>query len=154
MDPVVDSKEEDKSSGLGEENNKKRQRPNAGQTHHQQTLKHPQWTYLHLQYMTTASSKSWDSPAIDMLTLRQDLTRALNQFLGLTGTAIPVDILQVDGADAWIRVPRLDGSAVHEALSGWSGGRASSGAYRWLVKGKGDWLFRLTAGDGQDLFKD
>lgn len=58
-----------------------------------------------------------------------------------------------DDTEAWIRVPRLDGDAVQEALAGWSGGRDGV-RWKWVVKGRDDWLVRLGLdGDGQDLFR-
>ena len=65
----------------------------------------------------------------------------------MTGTAIPIDILKVEGRDVWVRVPREDGRAVVEAGSGWV-----NEAVTWRVKGKSEWLGGLVAGNGRDLF--
>lgn len=125
-------------------------RPNAAVVHHTATLRKPQWTYFHL----AAVSSSTDLPDLDILTFRQNLTTALNQFLGLTGAAIDVDILKFEIAEAWIRVPREDASAVHEAVSGWAGAKSAKGQYKWIVKGRDDWLVRLVSGDGMGLYKN
>lgn len=101
------------------------------------------FTYLHLSLVTTAQ----DSPPIDALTARTHLTSALQQFLGVTGIAIPIDILKVEGRDVWIRVPREDRRAVLEAVSGWANETVT-----WRVKGKSEWLSGLVAGNGSDLF--
>jgi ribonuclease P/MRP protein subunit POP8 len=76
------------------------------------------------------------------------LTSALNQFLGIYGTAVPVDILKCEGPNVWIRVPREDSSATTEALSGWIGKTEVA----WQIKASGTWLGGLSSGDGRDLF--
>lgn len=86
---------------------------------------------------------------MDILTARTYLTAALQQFLGMTGTAIPIDFLKVEGREVWVRVPREDGAAVVEAVSGWVGGESVG----WRVKGKGDWLGTVVAGTGKELFE-
>lgn len=50
----------------------------------------------------------------------------------------------------WIRVPREDDAAVVGALSLWVG---SDGAVSWRVRGKGEWLGAVGAGDGSHLFE-
>lgn len=122
---------------------------NRALVHHTATLRKPQWTYFHL----AALSFSTTLPALDILTFRQNFTSALTQFLGLTGSAIDVDIMKFEGSEAWIRVHRDDASAVHEAISGWVGAKTNGGQYKWRVKGRDEWLPRLVNGDGMDLFK-
>jgi len=117
--------------------------------HHTATLRKPQWTYFHLAAVSSTS----EPLQLDILILRQNLTNALNQFLGLTGAAIDIDILKFEKSDAWIRVHREDASAVQEAISGWAGAKTSTGQYKWIIKGKDEWLVRLLNGDGMDLFK-
>ncbi|KAL8843145.1 MAG: hypothetical protein Q9170_000275 [Blastenia crenularia] len=56
------------------------------------------------------------TPPIDILTARTFLTAALQQYLGLAGTAIAIDFLKVEGSDVWVRVPREDGAAVVGAI--------------------------------------
>ena len=50
----------------------------------------------------------------------------------------------------WIRVPREDAAAVVGALSQWVG---KDGGVSWMVKGKGEWLGVVAAGDGHNLFQ-
>ncbi|RJE20017.1 hypothetical protein PHISCL_07646 [Aspergillus sclerotialis] len=98
--------------------------------------------------------------ALDDLTARTFLTSALSQFLGLTGTAIPIDILKISEGQpqnqntVWIRVPREDASAVVAALSSWVGGSKASGGGNaaWRICAKGNFLGALVAGSGADLF--
>lgn len=134
---------------LRHDRSEKSSRPNAAVIHHTSTLRKPQWTYFHL----VAVSSSADLPDLDILTFRQNLTTALNQFLGLTGAAIDVDILKFEGAGAWIRVPREDANAVHEAVSSWVGTKSAKGQHKWIVRGRDDWLVRLVSGDGMALYK-
>ena len=86
--------------------------------------------------------------AIDTITARLHLMAALEQFLGVTGTAIPTDILKVDGREVLIRVPREDASFVIGALSGWTGNGVA-----WRVRRSGIWLQGVVRGNGQDLFE-
>lgn len=107
------------------------------------------WTYFHLTLISTASLASTSNAlTTDILTARTYLTSALQQFLGLTGTAIPIDFLKVQGTDVWIRVPREDGAVLANALSGWLGAEGMA----WRIRGKTEWLGRLIAGDGRNLF--
>ena len=126
---------------------KKRPKPKVFST---TTIRSPPWTYFHLVLVTPSSigAKS-TGPALDDITVRMHLTSALNQFLGIAGTAIPVDILKVEGSDAWIRVPSPDSNAVNEALSGWVGNDVA-----WRIKGRGCWLGGLTVGNERELFED
>lgn len=111
---------------------------------HQATLRKPSWTYFHLQLFTTSPKDS-----IDVVTAKGYLNVAMQRFLGLHGLAVPMDILKHERLEVWIRVPREDGPAVHEAMSSWTGD-----GVKWVVKGRDDWLVRLAGGgNGQDLFR-
>lgn len=109
------------------------------------TIKRPPFAYFHL----TLLSPHINPQPLDILAARTYLTSALQQFLGVTGTAIPIDFLKVDGRDAWVRVPREDRPMVTGALSGWIGGDGVA----WRIMGSADWLGALVAGTGQELFK-
>lgn len=112
---------------------------------YQATLRKPAWTYFHLELFRLDSQ---EEPA-DIITLKRNLTSALQRFLGLHGAAIPVDILKVEADHVWVRVPREDATAVHEAIVSWT-----SDGVKWIVKGRDEWLVRLASdGLGQDLFK-
>ncbi|KAI9818469.1 MAG: hypothetical protein M1827_000528 [Pycnora praestabilis] len=117
------------------------------------TIRTPPWYYIHLELITTPPS----SIPLDILTARTHLTSALSQFLGLTGTAIPIDFLKVAGREVWIRVPREDGSAVVAAAGGWMGGNGSGvkegEQVGWRVRGMGKWLGGLVAGSGMELYE-
>lgn len=88
---------------------------------------------------------------MDAVTAHLQLTAALSQFLGLHGAAIPIDVLKLEGADLWIRVPFEDHSNVIAAVGGWISGKGEA----WRVKGTSSWDARAMARDsGQDLFND
>jgi len=130
---------------LGAEKPAKRSRPNASATPHTNTLRHPQWSYFHLSMFTLNSGQ----PSMDAISARQSLNSALTRFLGLTGSSISLDIIKLEGRELWVRVPRDDGKAFHEAISAWIGG----GQARFIVKGRSDWLVKLVAGAGGQLFE-
>ncbi|PBP15913.1 hypothetical protein BUE80_DR013393 [Diplocarpon rosae] len=106
------------------------------------TIKTPQFSYAHLQLISEVASLD---PPLDVLTTRSYIESALTQFLGLTGSAILVDILKVKGGDCWIRVPHEDVRPVLAALGGWSGGSEADGKVGWKVKTSGNWLSVLVA---------
>ncbi|KXG49778.1 uncharacterized protein PGRI_057460 [Penicillium griseofulvum] len=121
------------------------------------TSRNPPWTYLKLKLVLQPGSVP---QPLDPLSARTYLSSALSQFLGLTGTAIPIDILKIENASpstkhniVWIRVPREDASAVVSAVSSWiGGGTAGSADVAWRVCAKGNFLGALIAGSGADLF--
>ncbi|GIK00458.1 hypothetical protein Aspvir_004483 [Aspergillus viridinutans] len=126
------------------------------------TSRNPPWTYLKLQLITQPTTSTSQSP-LDPLTAKTHLTAALAQFLGLTGTAIPLDILKIarenQAQTVWIRVPRSDAAAVVAALSSWIGGgggsksaTATGGSVAWRVCAKGNYLGAVLHGSGGDLF--
>ncbi|KAI4723881.1 hypothetical protein E4T49_08390 [Aureobasidium sp. EXF-10728] len=86
---------------------------------------------------------------LDALTAHLHLRAALSQFLGLHGTAIPVDILKLHDNDVHIRVPNEDASAVVVAVGGWVG-KAGEG---WRVKSSTSWGLGLHSSSGAHLFK-
>ncbi|EAW12574.1 uncharacterized protein ACLA_009970 [Aspergillus clavatus NRRL 1] len=122
------------------------------------TSRNPAWTYLKLQLITHPSSTT---TPLDPLTAKTHLTAALSQFLGLTGTAIPLDILKTAPATShaqtvWVRVPRPDAPAVVAALSSWIGGAqgsaAQAGGVAWRVCARGNYLGAVVRGSGAELF--
>ncbi|KIW75634.1 hypothetical protein Z517_10376 [Fonsecaea pedrosoi CBS 271.37] len=102
------------------------------------TLRNPPYSYFHLHLHTIPLHTD---QALDEITLRSYLSAALQQYLGLTGGAIPVDILKVEGSDAWIRVPSDDEVAVTAAVSQWVGVRGVSLA----IVARGSWLGGVVA---------
>ncbi|KAL4942622.1 hypothetical protein BDV06DRAFT_158691 [Aspergillus oleicola] len=133
------------------------------------TTRNPPWTYLKLQLVHQPNtSQTTKSNPLDSLTARTYLTSALSQFLGLSGTAVPIDILSLSQPDfqsqpsqptdkyIWIRVPRQDAASVVAAVSSWIGGMDmadSGGSVALRVCAKGNFLGALVGGDGADLFE-
>lgn len=173
----------------------KRKAPDASKskvTHF--TSRNPPWTYLKLRLyaaaivlssceiisantINTRIPQPGTSPQpLDALSARTYLSAALSQFLGLTGTAIPIDILKIENElpdmnaqstsmaqsdnpkkcdTVWVRVPRGDAAAVVAALSSWVGGSSggsSAVSVAWRICAKGNFLGALVAGSGRDLF--
>lgn len=104
------------------------------------TLRNPPHSYLHLAVLSSSNSSlpPANLTSLDEITLRTHLTAALNTYLGITGTAIPIDILKVEShsGEGWVRVPRDDESAVVAALSSWAG----KAGVMVRVVGRGTWL--------------
>ena len=114
------------------------------------TIRNIPWSYLHLDLISTATLLSTPTAQpIDLLTARKHLTSALQQFLGMTGTAIPIDFLKIQGRGVWIRVPKDDGAIFVSALAGWVG----LDGIAWRIRGKSEWLGAIAAGDGRELFE-
>ena len=107
------------------------------------TLRDPPYCYFHLRLQSLPPQSQAD---LDELTIRSYLTAALQQYLGLTGTAIPIDILKVEGANAWIRVPREDEVAVTAAVSQWIGSKRVS----LRIQARGTWLGGVIARGTRD----
>ncbi|BAE61939.1 hypothetical protein F9C07_6271 [Aspergillus flavus] len=129
------------------------------------TARNPPWTYLKLQLIhQPGTSTAVQSQPLDPLTARTHINSALSQFLGLSGTAISIDILKIlpeapqpkpTDKFIWLRVPRQDAPAVVAAVSSWIGGGTgggSVGSVAWRVCAKGNYLGALTQGSGEDLF--
>lgn len=114
-------------------------------TLHTQTLTSP-YSYAHLQLVT-------DSPqdiSLDNLLVKSYCTAALKQFLGLTGQAIPIDILKAQNKACWVRLPREDVKNFSAAITAYRG--SSDGDTRYILRLKrcSDWLGLLADDDGEE----
>ncbi|OQV07732.1 hypothetical protein CLAIMM_12128 [Cladophialophora immunda] len=110
------------------------------------TLRNPPYSYFHLRLHAMPPQAD---QSLDEITLRSYLTAALQQYLGLTGAAIPVDILKVESPNAWIRVPCDDEVAVTAAVSQWVGSKGVSLG----IEARGSWLGGVVAkGDTKGLW--
>jgi ribonuclease P/MRP protein subunit POP8 len=121
--------------------NAKRRLPKATKSHEitSRTIKSPAFSYACLELISDPPSRV----PLDDLTVRSYLTTAFTQFLGLTGSAISVDILKVEPKECWIRVPREDLSAVLAAVGGWIGRGENGVEVAWRIRGGGNWLGSL-----------
>ena len=111
-------------------------------------LRHPPYTYLNLSLVTLPSKR--DYAPLDAITVRTYLTSALSSFLGLTGTAIPVDILKVEARQVWIRVPTEDASVVVASIGQWAD---PNQVVSWKIEGRGTWLGGAVAQTSTDKKK-
>lgn len=133
---------------------------------HQTTFRRPTWSYFHLTLITpgTAAAQSTASSGtqdIDALTVSTLLLQPLTAYLGITGSAVPIDILHTVGCSAYVRMPRQDARAFRAALSGWIGGCDAGsvpgveegGRVRvaWRVVAEGGSL-GLLRGGGEEVF--
>ncbi|KAA8572482.1 hypothetical protein MFRU_003g02970 [Monilinia fructicola] len=115
----------------------KRKQAGNGHEHKAITIRAPPFSYIHLELQTSSLKKL----QLDDITAKSYITSALTQFLGLHGSAIPIDILKTGGKDVWIRIMREDASAVVAALGGWVKGMGNGDEQvGWRVKGRGNWL--------------
>lgn len=103
------------------------------------TIKRPPFSYVCLELISDRTAKI----LLDDLSVHSYLTTAFTQFLGLTGSAISVDILKVVDRECWIRVPREELSAVVAALGGWVGDIEGNKKVSWIVRSSGNWLGSL-----------
>lgn len=101
------------------------------------TIRTPTSAYAHLELITAADA----AISLDELTVRQYLTSALKQFLGITGASIPIDILKVVGQEAWVRLPQQDLGAFAAAMTAWPG--TGSSIFGFKICAAGDWLGAL-----------
>lgn len=111
------------------------------------TLKKFSFWYLRISLVT--QQPPWNGTQLDELTVKKYFTAAMVQRFGIIGSAVPADILKLDGGDTWIRVPFDDRAIVMEALTGWAGK-----ALVWRIKESGCWLGGMVGSDGRDLFED
>ncbi|KAF3053638.1 hypothetical protein E8E11_009633 [Didymella keratinophila] len=149
---------------------KKRKRKEK-ETHilHQTTFRKPTWSYFHLTLVTpstasqtpSASAAPSESRDIDALTVSTLLVQPLNAYLGITGSAVPIDILHTRGRNAHVRIPRQDARAFRAGLSNWIGGCDAGSVpgvkeggrvnVAWRVVAEGGSL-ALLRGAGEELF--
>ena len=111
------------------------------------TIKSPPFSYVYLELISESTTFEIK---LDDLTVRSYIMAALTQFLGLTGSAINVDILKAQGRECWIRVSREDLSPVLAAVGGWVGGSEEQGKVGWKVKASGNWLSSLVGNLGME----
>lgn len=125
-------------------------RSRTGQEITARAIKTPAFSYACLELMSDGAAP----PALDDLSVRSYLTSGLSQFLGLTGSAISVDILKVEDKECWVRVPREDLSAVLAATGQWSSGFDGGSRMAWRLKASGNWLGSLLgASNAQNVWR-
>ncbi|RYP12638.1 hypothetical protein DL767_011173 [Monosporascus sp. MG133] len=133
--------------------------PKKSQKYHElatSTISAPPWAYAHLELVssstiiTTSGGTGAGGEELDALQARSYCAAALKQFLGVRGTAIPLDVLKVEGAECWLRLPRDDLGAFAAAVTAWQG-TTQSGCHSTLrIRGCSDWLGTLVGRQTQD----
>lgn len=114
------------------------------------TIRKPPYAYAHLEVVTEPP----ETEAVDEIQIRMYFTKALGQFLGVTGTAIPIDILKVQSKECWIRMPRQDLGPFTSAITAWTGESRGGTTTILQLRACGDWLGSLLGRtDQQNLWK-
>lgn len=117
------------------------------------TIKTAQFSYAHLEVLTEDdTSPSSTAPAVELDDLQVlFLCRAaLERFLGVTGLAVPVEVLKVRANQCWLRVPRADLGAFAAAITAYAG--QVEGGRRKVIRMRScsDWLGALVGAEGQE----
>jgi ribonuclease P/MRP protein subunit POP8 len=123
---------------------KRKQKQPEGHEITTRTIKTPPFSYACLELISDSTTDN----ELDMITVRSHIMASLTQFLGLSGSAISVDILKVERKECWIRIPREDLTPVLAAVGGWIGGNDVDGKVGWRVKARGNWLSSLVGNYG------
>ncbi|KAF4120200.1 ribonuclease P/MRP protein subunit POP8 [Geosmithia morbida] len=120
------------------------------------TIRAPQFSYAHLELITgdntsnsQLSSSSFKAD-LDPLQVKTYCTSALRQFLGLTGAAVSVDVLKVQGSECWVRVPRDDLASFAAAMTAWRGAREDGMQSLLRLRQCSDWLGAMVGSHGQE----
>jgi ribonuclease P/MRP protein subunit POP8 len=116
--------------------------PQKSQEVYSCTVRQPPYAYAQIKVDSGDSSVS---AALDPLLARSYCASALQRFLGITGSAITVDILKVDerAGEFWVRVPRPDLGRFSAAITTWPGASQSGSSAVLRVVACGDWLGSL-----------
>ncbi|KAI1820609.1 hypothetical protein F4861DRAFT_522287 [Xylaria intraflava] len=123
--------------------------PKAKKSHElaKSTIKAPAHAYAHIELF---GAEPGAGIQLDAIQVRSYCSAALTQFLGVTGMAIPVDILKVDGRRCWLRVPRDDLGAFAAAVVAWQGTTLDGVCYSFRVRGCSDWLGALVGQEDEE----
>ncbi|KFG85239.1 hypothetical protein MANI_016503 [Metarhizium anisopliae] len=108
------------------------------------TLSSP-FSYAHMELATEGPQEI----QLDDILVKSYCTAALKQFLGLTGQAIPIDILKTQNEACWLRLPREDLQSFCAAITAYRG--VTEGDTRYILRTKrcSDWLGLLTDDGGE-----
>lgn len=109
------------------------------------TIRTPPFSYAHLEIIRNPAQVV----DLDAIQVRSYCTAALKQFFGVSGQAISIDILKVDGADCWLRIPRDDLGVFAAALTAWQGSYEDGAQSTFRIKGCSDWLGSLVGRQGE-----
>ncbi|OAA71587.1 hypothetical protein ISF_02138 [Cordyceps fumosorosea ARSEF 2679] len=122
-------------------------------THREFTIKAPEFAYAQLDLATDGEpgrATTTTTTTLDELLVRSYCAGALRQFLGDTGAGIPVDVLKVDPARCWVRVPRDDLGTLAAALTAYRGSVADGVPFLLRVGQCSDWLGTMVGSEALD----
>ncbi len=119
------------------------------------TIKQPEFAYAHMELVTdgggtTEGSNQASQMSLDELQVKSYCTAALRQFLGLTGAAIPFDILKAEGTECWVRMQSDDLGSFTAAITAWKGTTDNGVNCLLRVKQASNWLGTMLGRNGQD----
>ncbi|EWC45607.1 hypothetical protein DRE_05168 [Drechslerella stenobrocha 248] len=127
-----------------------------GSPEHRFTLRGPEWHYLHLQMtFDPPHPAAFTSPSYppDPLTWKTRLDAALSIFLGVSGTSIPTDLLDLSGDKLLLRIPREDAPRYMAAIGGWAD-TVEGRTVGFRILNNSDFLMSVViAGDSASLFR-
>ncbi|KAL8288843.1 hypothetical protein RB597_000769 [Gaeumannomyces tritici] len=108
------------------------------------TVRRPPYAYAQLR-LDNPSSPAGAAIPLDLLLARSYCASALQQFLGVTGAAVSVDVLRVDGeaGEFWVRVPQPDLGRFSAAVTAWPGASHFGSTTVLRILACGDWLGSL-----------
>lgn len=109
------------------------------------TIKSPPYSYACLEMVLD----NLEPAQLDALQVRSYCSAALRQFLGDTGVAIAIDIVKVQGAECWLRVPRQDLAAFGAAITAFPGVSQGGQVSILRLRACGNWLGALLGQHGQ-----
>ncbi|TLS25689.1 hypothetical protein PpBr36_07420 [Pyricularia pennisetigena] len=106
------------------------------------TVKKPAYAYAHLR---VRSDDPGEHQSLDALQARSYCASAMQQFLGVTGAAVTIDVLKVDAAkgEFWVRLPSPDLGRFSAAVTSWPGAVQSGVTTGLSILAAGDWLGSL-----------
>ncbi|KAK6084813.1 hypothetical protein SCUP515_01309 [Seiridium cupressi] len=114
------------------------------------TIRASPFSYAHLEVLRNPT----EPVELDAIQVRSYCTAALKQFLGVSGQAISIDILKLEGASCWLRIPRDDLSAFAAAITAWQGSYDNGTHSNFRIRGCSDWLGSLVGrADEERLWK-
>lgn len=103
--------------------------------------------YVQLQLFTDGPDKI----VLDDVLVRAYCNAALQQFLGLTGLAIPLDTLKTLNSESWLRLPREDVSKFKAAITAYRGAKITDTTYLLRIAQSSNSLESMGAPDGLNL---
>lgn len=113
------------------------------------TIREQPHSYAHLELVSDTPQEDGNI-GLDNLQVKSFCTAALRQFLGLTGAAIPIDILKVQGKKCWVRVPQPDLGAFAAAITAWKGTTENGPHHMLRLLQCSDYLGTIVGSNGQD----